>query len=634
MTQDKTTLQKLLFIYACALLLPLMVYSQVADSIRLPEIVIVEDPFIQLSESAATRIGRINIENQNGESFSDVLGKKTPLFMRNQGPGLLSTVSFNGFSPSQIRLEWNGLELNHPMLGLLDFSILPSSFIDIADFSPSLVPSGSGVMAMGGVISLFSNSISRQFSITQQLSSLQNYQLQAVAPLGERQSLRLSIQQSQNNFEYTDPVFGTKQTRKYNGLDSYGAYYQTINEIAKISLHSTVWLQNTHREVPGPVGVVSFPATQTDTWFRMSNHVLVKQGESPWKLQHNLAVEKLDFLDSSLVRFGSDPLSWSNTFRNQIRSVNRLWFAPSFWSDLTLDRTDNWVQTNNYEKITYRGVSKAIVHSIWTVSDRVQVSSSLQVEHYSDFGWALSPSLGVSYSFGRSGWFLFSTASRSFAPPSFNDLYWPGQGNPDLQPQSAIKLETGYRFTKTWNSFSLSHDSYVLVANTYNGIQWAPENGIWKPLNIQQSRHTAFNSHVQLSWSYNSFKLESGGDLNLVRAITVTPNSPDNGKQLMYVPEAQAKLFSAMQFKMIAVQGYLQRVGVRYISTSNTQWLQPYTVADINVNVTMHVSTWKIQTGLSVQNITNETFEVMRFYPMPPRVYQLTLTITPKSTNS
>lgn len=599
------------------------VFAQVADSVQLPELIVIEDPFSVLSETSSTRLGRVSLDEKQF-SITDILQQNTAFFMRNQGTGLLSTFSYNGFSPSQIRVEWNGLEMNHPMLGLIDAAIIPSEFTDHVDFSASFVPTGSGSLAMGGIVSFHSTFKPIPFSYSQTISTLENHQFSSTIPIGKSKSLKLIYQNNQNHYSYYDPVFSMNQIRKYNSSDTEALFYQQQQVIVGKPIHTTVWVQRTRREIPGPIGVVQNPANQTDAWIRVSNYLNMNNGKNPWKIQHNLAFEKLDFLDSALVHFGSDPLSWSNTYRNQIRSVNRMYLSEQVQLDFTFDRTDNWIHTNNYESIKYRGISKFISSNQFQILKQISVSFIAQLEHYSDFGFAVSPLFGVNYQIENTGIVLFSNWSRSYAPPTFNDLYWPQQGNSELKPQSALKWETGYKWMNKINRLEVVHDSYFLWAKTQNGIQWMPENGIWKPFNVTETEHQVFNSHTILRLLFNHWTLDTGTDINVNQVVnSKTPNG-DVGKQLMYVPLYQLKGWIALKWNNSEMSSSFQRIGKRFINSSNTQYLIPFEVIDLNLSYQKGISFARIISQISIQNLLNQEYEVMRLYPMPGRIYQFT----------
>lgn len=79
-------------------------------------------------------------------SMADVLTFNTSIFVKQYGRATLSTVAFRGTSPSHTQVTWNGMRINSPMLGMTDFSMIPSYFIDDA----SLLHGTSSVNETGG----------------------------------------------------------------------------------------------------------------------------------------------------------------------------------------------------------------------------------------------------------------------------------------------------------------------------------------------------------------------------------------------------------------------------------------------------------------------------------------------------
>ena len=63
-------------------------------------------------------------------SMADILAYNSSLFVKNYGRATLSTVSFRGTSSSHTQVLWNGIAINSPMLGMTDFSQIPSYLID------------------------------------------------------------------------------------------------------------------------------------------------------------------------------------------------------------------------------------------------------------------------------------------------------------------------------------------------------------------------------------------------------------------------------------------------------------------------------------------------------------------------
>ena len=94
-----------------------------------------------------TRFDSLALKENIALSMADVLTYNSSVFVKNYGRATLSTVAFRGTSPSHTQVTWNGMRINNPMLGMTDFSAIPSYFIDNA----SLLHGTSSVNETGGV---------------------------------------------------------------------------------------------------------------------------------------------------------------------------------------------------------------------------------------------------------------------------------------------------------------------------------------------------------------------------------------------------------------------------------------------------------------------------------------------------
>lgn len=61
-------------------------------------------------------------------SMADVLTYNSSVFVKSYGRATQSTVAFRGTSASHTQVTWNGMRINNPMLGMTDFSTIPSYF--------------------------------------------------------------------------------------------------------------------------------------------------------------------------------------------------------------------------------------------------------------------------------------------------------------------------------------------------------------------------------------------------------------------------------------------------------------------------------------------------------------------------
>ncbi|RUO35381.1 TonB-dependent receptor domain-containing protein [Aliidiomarina sanyensis] len=99
----------------------------------------------------------------------------------------------------------------------------------------------------------------------------------------------------------------------------------------------------------------------------------------------------------------------------------------------------------------------------------------VQGSHHVDFGWT-----------GVDGWLFGAGQGSGYRLPTFNDLYWPQGGNPNLDTERS----------RNWRAFSRYYTGYghaevELFRNEFtNLIAWAPTADplLWEPQNIGSAR--------------------------------------------------------------------------------------------------------------------------------------------------
>ncbi|MBV2207680.1 MAG: TonB-dependent receptor [Pseudomonas sp.] len=112
------------------------------------------------------------------------------------------------------------------------------------------------------------------------------------------------------------------------------------------------------------------------------------------------------------------------------------------------------------------------------------------------YGYQITPAWGVRGSIGS-----------AFKAPSFNDLYWPGSGNPDLRPEVALNRELGL----TWEEGAQKVELTYFNNEVKQLIDWAPTpSGWWAPSNVGRASFEG----VELAYgvSLGGYALKTGVD--------------------------------------------------------------------------------------------------------------------------
>ena len=117
------------------------------------------------------------------------------------------------------------------------------------------------------------------------------------------------------------------------------------------------------------------------------------------------------------------------------------------------------------------------------------VQFNLRCDDYSDFGGATTALAGYGYRV-TSRARVSASVSNAFRAPSFNDLYGPWGGNPDLDPERATSAELGF----TWNGTRGLARITAFATRTHDLINFDPLS--WLPVNVDEAK----NRGIEFSW--------------------------------------------------------------------------------------------------------------------------------------
>jgi vitamin B12 transporter len=85
-------------------------------------------------------------------------------------------------------------------------------------------------------------------------------------------------------------------------------------------------------------------------------------------------------------------------------------------------------------------------------------TGGFRVDGYSDFGKEVSPAWSVAIPFNQYGVTLRGSYAEGFRAPTFNELFFPGFGNPNLAPEVSSEYDGG--ITKTFGEFASITTTY------------------------------------------------------------------------------------------------------------------------------------------------------------------------------
>ncbi len=134
-----------------------LVSSQVfaqQDSIQLEE-VILTDPFLKNHYKSQSQLAiDKKIIDQNAPSLSQLIQFEAPIYLKENGLGMVSSPSFRGTTASQTAVVWNGININSSINGQTDFTPINAKSYDGILIQPGGGSIAYGTGAIGGSIHL------------------------------------------------------------------------------------------------------------------------------------------------------------------------------------------------------------------------------------------------------------------------------------------------------------------------------------------------------------------------------------------------------------------------------------------------------------------------------------------------
>jgi vitamin B12 transporter len=196
---------------------------------------------------------------------------------------------------------------------------------------------------------------------------------------------------------------------------------------------------------------------------------------------------------------------------------------------------------------------------------------NLRRDENSQFGGKTTGSLAYGYQIARD-WRANAAYGTAFKAPTFNDLYWPGAGNPDLKPENSINREFALHYETEKHHASLTY----YLNKVSNLVEWAPNSsGLWFPANVAQARLSGWTLAYQ--GNVADFRINASLDLQ-------DPENTSQQKILRYRAREIAKFGISRDFGSFTVGGEILASGKRYNDTANTQELQAYEVVNLHAS--------------------------------------------------
>lgn len=606
------------------------------DTVHLDEIRVEATRLLLEDRLHAVRVYRIDstlTDRFRGAPLSSVLENSFPLTVRNYGPGGISSISVRGFGPRQTQILWEGIPVNHPMVGQTDLALYPASAFSSIEFVPGNSAAAYGSGSIAGTVHLGSGSARRGASVTRTVgdygrsgASIDITEMNGPYTV----SLGASGFNSENDYGYFDRIRQRDARRANADKQAYSLTGRVGYQKGRWKAGSALWTGYNRGGVPGSIITGRTAARQDDDWLRWAGNAEYRHGTTRYHTHAYYSRHNLDYVDER-TRTDSRSISHSSGLTAGFTSyISRLLTVNGL-----LQGGRQWIDTNNYDRIRGRTYGAAAVTGVVELPAGFRLFPGLRTDLYSDFGLALSPSFGINLELFDRIIIFRAQYSNDFSAPTMNDLFWSPGGNPGLKPERGISVEAGASVAWKYRSlFRIAIDGTLYRTTFRDGIRWSPVAGsVWSPANVAGLSATGIEMNQELTLWLGGMKLDVFNMWMKTGISSGTPrfeSDPVVGLQLPYVPERTLKSGLSLTHRLFTLFANRIYTGERYTTADHSSPIDPldeFTV--INAGITVNAAWRNFYTAatLTVRNLFDEEYEMIAWYPVPLSNRELSITI-------
>ncbi len=610
-------------------------FSQTKDSsaISLKEVEITGIQSKQfISGKKIQQFDSLTKQNFSNSNLAELLSVNSPVFIKNYGPGNLSTSSFRGGNASQTAILWNGFNIQNNMLGQNDLSQLPNFIFDDIDIEYGGSASVWGSGAMGGSIHLNNKPKFNQGLFTSMNIGIGSYGTRksntAVHYSGKKFSstTKVYLNQSVNNFEYLDTTVKKQLHSDYNirGFLQELSFLFLKNQ----KITARAWYNVSNRNFPPTLGDKKSTASQLDENLKLSADWIYQGKKITPSIRFAYFDDILNYTDSTAKLFSNSKIKTLITEGDVnyfINSHHKVYLGANY--------TNYATQTLNYVRPNQNMSKEAILlgYHLNYFEQKLNFDLNLRQEFSSSFNIPLTGSAGISYQLIKL-LKLKANAAKVYRLPTLNDLYWSPGGNPNLKPEDGYTYEGSLEIKLPFKNFLLESEMTYFNKNINNWIYWVPgAGGNPTPINLLKvySRGTETSSFI--TYKYDKLKCKIGFNSTYVLSTSLQSNLANDAsvnKQLIYTPRYNYGESFSFSLDKFSISYYHNYIGYRFTTSDNTAWLKPYQYANLKVAYGYGFQKINAIISFNINNLYNTSYVVIAQRPMPLRNYEISLTLT------
>jgi iron complex outermembrane receptor protein len=557
--------------------------------------------FVSIRRISFAQIGRLSQEvaptEQGAVLTQDLL--QSGAFFKQYGISGSATISKRGADATQTQVLWNGLPINHPMLGMTDFNNFSTFGLSELTFIDGGNSAMYGSGSVGGTVLMNHDANFNKGKIVQatgSIGSFNNHQYAATFGYSAKKAtvqFSQSVVNQQNTFTFHDRNFELKRKAVNSEFQQYISRILATVQLSKYSQAKLV-LENArmNRGLGMLSGSFNTLGNQKDVSKRGVFEYKYQKGRFAWIQKFGASQDQIIFTQSGIP----------DTSHAQLRfAMSEAYFTinPKTQILMGFDFQQQRGNTQYYQKTQIRNLPAQFI-SLRQKRNKTQWLASARWEWQEKI-----PSAGIGQETQiRSNWVFKSDLHSSFRRATLNDLYWAQPGNATLKNELGWEAEAGIANRKSHFNWELT----LFYRELQNPIIWMPSGGLWAARNYHFGRYYGFQNHLQ----YQSRKWFARLSTDWVRTRVQAYEGSDFLQQI-FIPDLMANIQLGMKIKNWSFAADLAHTGNRFIQTDNEKVIPSYQLLGAQVKFTLKKQSFI----LNAQNLLNTVYENMPGRPMP-----------------